>query len=115
MRIIYRTLSQNLDDKNPASRIVNIIESLLTCIFNKQTFTFLRGLLLITAGHSDFAVAPKFNPIKFSIGTSATTPALTEEFEITITAEHINISQNNAYVLKDANNFKIKLTNNYTV
>jgi hypothetical protein len=54
--------------------------------------------------------ASKIDPIKFTVTTSSTHLKLNEEFEITILAEYLNISPSTAYVLKDANYFKLKLT-----
>jgi hypothetical protein len=53
---------------------------------------------------------PKIDPIKFKMSTSATNVSLNEEFEITITAEYLNVSPATTYVLKDANHIKLKLT-----
>lgn len=55
------------------------------------------------------AASPKLDPIKFTLSTNATHISLNEEFEIKITAEYLNVSSSVAYVLKDANFFRIKL------
>jgi hypothetical protein len=53
---------------------------------------------------------PKIDPIKFTLSTPATHVGLNEEFEIIITAEYLSIAPNVAFVLKDANSFRVKLT-----
>jgi hypothetical protein len=67
-------------------------------------------LILVCSAILNTAAAPKIDPIRFTVTTSATNLKLNEEFEITITAEYLNISPGTAYVLKDANSFKLKLT-----
>lgn len=78
----------------------------------KQSITSLAWQLTIAMllHLNGFANNPKIDSIKFTLTTNATNVALNEEFEIKITAEYINVSPNTAYVLKDANHFKIKLT-----
>lgn len=73
--------------------------------------THLTALLiyLCVAAFSIKAAAPQIDPIKFTLSTPATHVGLNEEFEIIITAEYLSIAPNVAFVLKDANSFRIKL------
>lgn len=70
------------------------------------SFIFVLFLLALDAS----ALEPKIDPIKFTLSTQNTHIGLNEEFELVITAEYLNINPNVAFVLKDANSFRLKLT-----
>lgn len=67
-------------------------------------------IYLCVAAFSVKAAAPQIDPIKFTLSTPVTHVGLNEEFEIIITAEYLSIAPNVAFVLKDANSFRVKLT-----
>lgn len=55
------------------------------------------------------AEAPKIDPIRFEIKTEAGQVTVDEEFEITISAQLMNIPANTAYIFENSNSFRLKV------
>ncbi|WP_031529219.1 right-handed parallel beta-helix repeat-containing protein [Dyadobacter crusticola] len=77
---------------------------------NALTLSYAWTLFFVLAITHCLSASPKIDPIRFKIETNVSNVSLNEEFEITISAEYLNVSPTTAFVLKDANNFKLKLT-----
>ena len=73
-----------------------------------KSFSLLSCLLLALCLHVA-AGKPLIDPIKFTISTSETHIELDKEFELTITAEYMNVSPNIAFVLEGSNLFVLRL------
>jgi hypothetical protein len=74
----------------------------------------LQVTLLIITGlicffHPPGIAAPKIDPIRFSISTTATQVSINEEFEIEIKADLLNIPANTLYIFEGARAFRLKM------
>ncbi|MCE7039007.1 hypothetical protein [Dyadobacter sp. CY312] len=77
---------------------------------NRKQFTsFIMGLAYVLMIQVHSFANPKIDPIRFSIGTTATQVSLNEEFEIKISAKYLNIPSSVAFVFEGSNSFKLKL------
>ncbi|ACT95792.1 right-handed parallel beta-helix repeat-containing protein [Dyadobacter fermentans] len=65
--------------------------------------------LLLAANATQAGTAPKIDPIRFELKTDASQVSVNEEFEITITAQLMNIPANTVYVFENSNSFRLKL------
>src|SRR5688500_190898 len=76
---------------------------------NRLLTSFLLSILWLTQSFFEQASGQSIDPIRFTISTNNSNIELNQEFTIQITAEYLKVSPNTAFVLKDANAFKLKL------
>lgn len=67
------------------------------------------ALLIEAPNISQATKAPKIDPVKFEINTDANQVGVNEEFEITISAQLLNIPANTVYIFENSNSFRLKL------
>jgi hypothetical protein len=81
----------------------------LTVYFSARIIPAMLALLFLVTQVEAGNSAPKIDPIRFSMSTTATEISLNEEFEIEIKANYLSIPNSAAFVFQGANAFRIRV------